>query len=251
MIHLASSAQKCTIQLQRCTRCPTQLGKWVGEGPVEDEQRSFSLPCLRQVPHFYDTDQFLFSYRISNFQLPTNVEVNFLAQILLLPQMQSAHFQKSGNKQGNFREHKNPHPSPVPSIQSWGVCCFLKVARTAAQHSWRAWRRKSYIFAFGSSKTSKSPFEGEVSQIILSPIEGLYSLKGIPVHNIPFLRRCIVKLCTLFQTQHPENQTPSPNQQHLPVKAKNGSAPPPSPGPDVTSPLAKNSDTTKNSIETS
>ena len=67
IIHLASSAQKCTIQLQRCTRCPTQLGKWVGGGPVKDEQRSFSLPCLRQVPHFYDTDSFLFSYRISNF----------------------------------------------------------------------------------------------------------------------------------------------------------------------------------------
>lgn len=68
-----------------------------------------------------------------------------------------------------------------------------------------------------------------MSQIILSPIEGLYSLKGIPVHNIPFLRCYIVKLCTLFQTQHPENIIPSPNQQHLPVKAKNGSAPPPSP----------------------
>ena len=90
-----------------------------------------------------------------------------------------------------------------------------------------------------------------MSQIILPPIEGLYSLKGIPVQNIPFLRRYIVKLCTLFQTQHPENQIPSPNQQHLPVKAKNGSAPPPSPGRDVTSPLAKNSDTTKNAIETS
>ena len=37
-------------------------------------------------------------------------------------------------KQGNFREHKNPHPSPAPSIQSWGVYCFLKVARTVAQH---------------------------------------------------------------------------------------------------------------------
>ena len=133
MIHLASSAQKRTIQLQRCTRCPIQRGKW-GGGPVKDKKRSFSLPCLRQVPNFYDTHSFLFSLRISNFQLPTIVEVNFLAQILLLPQMQSAHFQKSGNKQGNFREHKNPHPSPVPSIQSWGVCCFLKVARTAAQH---------------------------------------------------------------------------------------------------------------------
>ena len=31
---------------------------------------------------------------------------------------------------GNKRIH-TPSPSPV---QSWGVCCFLKVARSAAQH---------------------------------------------------------------------------------------------------------------------
>ena len=38
-------------------------------------------------------------------------------------------------KQGNFREQKNLHPSPpLPSIQSWSVCCFLQVAWTAAQH---------------------------------------------------------------------------------------------------------------------
>ena len=158
----------------------------MGGGPVKDKQRSFSLPCLRQVPNFYDTHSFLFSYKISNFQLPTIVEVNFLAQILLLLQMYSAHFQKSGNKLGNFREHKNPHPSPVPSIQSWGV---FKVARTAAQHCMEGMGEKSYISPFGSGKTSKSPFEGEVSRLILSPIEGSCSLKGIPVQNKLFLRR--------------------------------------------------------------
>ena len=31
----------------------------------------------------------------------------------------------------NIRIHT---PSPVPSIQSWDVSCFLKVARTVAQH---------------------------------------------------------------------------------------------------------------------
>ena len=29
-------------------------------------------------------------------------------------------------KKGNFEEQNNPHPSPLPSIQSWGICCFLK-----------------------------------------------------------------------------------------------------------------------------
>ena len=24
-----------------------------------------------------------------------------------------------------YREQKNPHPSPSPSFQSWGICCFL------------------------------------------------------------------------------------------------------------------------------
>ena len=32
----------------------------------------------------------------------------------------------------NIRIHA--HPSHVPSIQSWGVCCFLRVAWTMAQH---------------------------------------------------------------------------------------------------------------------
>ena len=38
-------------------------------------------------------------------------------------------------KWGNFGEHKNPHPPPLPpAIQSWGVCCFLKVAWTVSKH---------------------------------------------------------------------------------------------------------------------
>ena len=36
-------------------------------------------------------------------------------------------------KWGHFRGQKNAQPSPLPSIQSWGVCCFPQVARTVAQ----------------------------------------------------------------------------------------------------------------------
>ena len=28
---------------------------------------------------------------------------------------------------GNFQEQKNSHPFPLPSIQSWGICCFVQV----------------------------------------------------------------------------------------------------------------------------
>ena len=41
---------------------------------------------------------------------------------------------KTYHQMGSFGEQKNSHPSPVPSIQRWGVCCFLQVARRAAQH---------------------------------------------------------------------------------------------------------------------
>ena len=36
-------------------------------------------------------------------------------------------------KWDNLREQNSPHPSPIPSIQSWGISCFQQVARTAAQ----------------------------------------------------------------------------------------------------------------------
>ena len=51
---------------------------------------------------------------------------------------------------GNLGEQKNPHPSPVPSIQSWGVCCFLQVARTRAQHCTEEMGEESYISSFRS-----------------------------------------------------------------------------------------------------
>lgn len=35
---------------------------------------------------------------------------------------------------GNFIEQNNPHPYPLSSSQSWGVCCFLLLAGTVAQH---------------------------------------------------------------------------------------------------------------------
>ena len=61
---------------------------------------------------------------------------------------------------GNFREQKNPHPSPVPSIQSWGVCCILKVARTAAQYCMEGMgEEKLYFLLLESGKRQKAPSE--------------------------------------------------------------------------------------------
>ena len=34
-------------------------------------------------------------------------------------------------------ENKTIHTLPLPSIQIWGVCCFLQEARTAEQHCMR------------------------------------------------------------------------------------------------------------------
>ena len=53
----------------------------------------------------------------------------------------------------NFREHTNLHLSRVLSIQSWGVCCFLKVARTVAQH-W-GWETKSSVWVFKMPKLAQ------------------------------------------------------------------------------------------------
>ena len=55
---------------------------------------------------------------------------------------------QSCNRRQNFGEQKNPHPSPVPSIQSWGICCFLQVARTRAQHCTEGMGEESYISSF-------------------------------------------------------------------------------------------------------
>ena len=60
-------------------------------------------------------------------------------------------------KSGNFREHKNPHPSPAPSFQSWGVCCFLKVARTVHGTTLPGWDggRKAIFPPCGSQENVK------------------------------------------------------------------------------------------------
>ena len=49
----------------------------------------------------------------------------------------------------------------LPSIQSWGVCCFLQVAWTAAQQhiAWREWGTESFIFSFLSwQNIREAPF---------------------------------------------------------------------------------------------
>ena len=74
---------------------------------------------------------------------------------------------------GNFREHKNSHPSPVPSTvpstQSWGVCCFLKVrvARTVAQHCMEGMGEEKLYFSL--LKAGKHQKAVVVSQLFLSP----------------------------------------------------------------------------------
>ena len=54
---------------------------------------------------------------------------------------------------GNF----NPQSFPVPSFQSWGVCCLLRVAWTAAQHCMEGMGRESFIFPFWSWQNIWSP----------------------------------------------------------------------------------------------
>ena len=69
-------------------------------------------------------------------------------------------------KYGNFREQKNPHPSAVPSIQSWH------------NTAWRGWRGGAIFPLFEVSKTlKKKPVKGEVSQLILLPTEYLHGSK--------------------------------------------------------------------------
>ena len=40
-----------------------------------------------------------------------------------------------------------PHPSPpLPSIPSWGLCCFLQEARTAVQHYMKGLGERKHLF---------------------------------------------------------------------------------------------------------
>ena len=57
-------------------------------------------------------------------------------------------FQTYNRRQNCWDTPLPPHPSPVPSIQSWNVCCFLKIlkiARTLAQHCMEHWNLQTSI----------------------------------------------------------------------------------------------------------
>ena len=81
----------------------------------------------------------------------------------------------------NFGEQINPHPSPLPSIQSQGVCLFVVFYWWLEQQhniAWRGWGRESDNFPFFKlakvwktlyCKVSKQE-HGSWSQLILSPI---------------------------------------------------------------------------------
>ena len=76
-------------------------------------------------------------------------------------------------KCGNFREQNNPQT--LPSIQSWGVCCFLQVAQTAAQH-WveRMGKEKLYCSLFKLAKCQRGPcinFGKQIQMVIFPLIE--------------------------------------------------------------------------------
>ena len=49
-------------------------------------------------------------------------------------------------KWDNLGKQNNLHPSPIPSIQSWGVSCFQQIAPTAAQRCMEGVGRERFIF---------------------------------------------------------------------------------------------------------
>ena len=59
---------------------------------------------------------------------------------------------------------KQSTPFPLPSIQSWGVYCFLKVARTVAQHCMEVRGKKELYFPLLKSvKRQKVPLGQSIS----------------------------------------------------------------------------------------
>ena len=62
-------------------------------------------------------------------------------------------------------ENKRIHtPSSLPSIQSWGVCCFLQVFRIAAQHCMKGMGEgKLYFLLLKLVKSKRSPLGQSVS----------------------------------------------------------------------------------------
>ena len=57
---------------------------------------------------------------------------------------------------------KRIHSPPLPSIQSRGVCCFLLVAQTGAQHCMEGMGRKIYFPLLISVKRQKAPLRRSV-----------------------------------------------------------------------------------------
>ena len=53
-------------------------------------------------------------------------------------------------KQGNFREQKNPHPSPSPPFKVRVLVVFYRQLEQWHNIEWRGWGRKNVIFPFGS-----------------------------------------------------------------------------------------------------
>ena len=54
----------------------------------------------------------------------------------------------TGNTWGFLQKTKQS--TLLPSIQSWGVCCYVQVAETEAKLAMRGWGKESYIFPFFS-----------------------------------------------------------------------------------------------------
>ena len=77
-------------------------------------------------------------------------------------------------KQGNFREQKKPNPFPLsPPLHSKLGCLLFSVGslNRGTTLCGSDGRGKALCFPFEVSKMSDNPFQGEVSQLILSLIE--------------------------------------------------------------------------------
>ena len=67
-------------------------------------------------------------------------------------------------KWDNLREQNSPHPSPIPSIQSWGISCFQQVARTAAQRCMEGvGEGKIYFSPFKLARRQRGPLGQSLS----------------------------------------------------------------------------------------
>ena len=82
-------------------------------------------------------------------------------------------------KCGNFREQNNPQT--LPSIQSWGICYFLQVAQTAAQHWVKGMgKEKLYFSLFKLAKCQRGHCINFVKQIqmVIFPLIELISINS-------------------------------------------------------------------------